>query len=72
MPRDSKLVAAEAALRAAEDRKRRRTMGPPLNLSDAALEQASVVGAGDAAVAGATWDRDSGLPGLLDAEVVER
>lgn len=72
MPRSPKLAAAEAKLRAAQDRARRKAMGPPLPISDAVLNQAAVVGEADAALAAAQWDRDSGLPGLLDAEVVER
>jgi hypothetical protein len=47
-------------------------MGPVLPLSDAALDQAATVGETDAALASAVWDRDSGLPGLLDATVQER
>lgn len=72
MPRDPKLAAAEAKLRAAQDRARRKAMGPPLPLPDAALDQAAIVGETDAALAAAQWDRDSGLPGLLDSEVRER
>jgi hypothetical protein len=68
MPRNPDLLAAERRLAAAQDKARRRALGKPLRLSDAALDQAAVVGEADAAVAEAQWDRDSGLPGLLSAE----
>jgi hypothetical protein len=68
MPRNPDLLAAERRLAAAQDKARRRALGKPLRLSDAALDQAAVVGDADAAVAEAQWDRDSGLPGLLSAE----
>jgi hypothetical protein len=72
VPRDPRLIEAERRLAAAQDKVRRKAMGPALPLSDAALDQATMVGEADAALAAAAWDRDSGLPGLLDATVRER
>jgi hypothetical protein len=72
VPRDPKLIESERRLATAQDKARRKAMGPVLPLSDAALDQAATVGETDAALASAVWDRDSGLPGLLDATVQER
>lgn len=69
MPRDPEMVAAEARLKTAQDRARRKAMGPLLKLADAALDQAAQVGELDIALAEVIWDRDSGLPGMLSAEV---
>lgn len=72
MPRDPKLVASEARLKAAQDKAKRRALGKPLPLPDAALDQAATVGETDAALASAAWDRDvPELAGLLDAEVLD-
>ncbi len=70
--RNAKIVASEKKLKVAQDKARRRALGPPLRLSDSALDQAATVGDADAAVAESQWDRDvPELAGLLDAEVQE-
>lgn len=68
------LVAAQHALTAAQDRKRRRAMGRPLALSDAALDALSAVGDADVAAAAALWRmaNPGPLAMLLEAETVER
>jgi hypothetical protein len=73
MPDKPDARAAEARLKAAQDRKRRRQMGKPLALSDSALEQAAEVREADAANAVAYWRQNApaGFKNLLDAEPEE-
>lgn len=68
------LVAAQQALTAAQDRKRRRALGKPLALSDAALDALSTVSDADVAAAENLWRAANPGPlgDLLDAETVER
>lgn len=63
---------AERRLRAAEDRKRRASFGPPLALTDEALDQAATVREADRESALAFWRRvaPAGFRDLLDAEPV--
>jgi hypothetical protein len=74
MPDKPNVRAAEARLKTAQDRRRRRAMGPSLKLSDSALEQAAEVREADLASATAWWDANAPpeARGLLSAEVVER
>lgn len=64
------VIAAQKRLNAAADRKRRRAMGPPLALSDAALDALAAVGPQDEPSASALWRRanPSTAGDLLDAE----
>jgi hypothetical protein len=70
---DEKAKAAERRLKAAQDRARRAKLGPPLQLTDAALDQAATVTEADIASAEAWWN--AGVPpearGLLDAQIDE-
>jgi hypothetical protein len=59
MPTDSKLAEAQARLSAAEARKRRAALGPPLQQSDADLDALSDVGPHDLGAAEALI-RDAG------------
>lgn len=47
MPRNAALTAAQQALSAAESRRRRAALGPPLQLDDAALDALAEVGPHD-------------------------
>lgn len=69
----SKLETASRKLRAAEDAKRRKAMGPPQKLSDQALEEASQVREADVESSVAFWRKNASpaFKDLLDAEVVE-
>lgn len=69
MPRDPKLVQSEARLRAAQDKARRRALGPPLALSGPALAQAAAIGPLDLAAATAFWRRwaKTGVKRILEA-----
>lgn len=51
MPRDPKLTAAEARLKAAQDRARRKAMGPPLNWTEQDLDTLSEVTPADSLTA---------------------
>jgi hypothetical protein len=63
VPRDPKLVESERRLKAAQDKARRKAIGPPLPLSDAALAQAASMGPLDLAAAAAFWRRHA-RPGV--------
>jgi hypothetical protein len=64
---------AQKRLKRAEDAKRRRAMGKPLKLTDAALEEAAQVREADVESAVAFWRKNASpeFRDLLDAEVVE-
>jgi hypothetical protein len=64
------LTDAQRRLNAAQDAARRRAMGPPLNLSDGALDTLSGVSDADMAAAEALWRaaNPGPLADLLDAE----
>lgn len=57
------LIAQQRRLNAAQDRKRRRALGPALRLSDAALDTLATVGDADVPVAEALWRAAN--PGVL-------
>lgn len=63
------LKAAQTALNAAKDAARRRAMGPPLKLGDAALDTLAAVSEADVPAADALWRiaNPGPLADLLDA-----
>lgn len=65
-------IEVEQRLKAAQDRALRAKIGAPLPLTAANLDMLSTVTDADSILASARWDRDSGLPGLLDATVQEQ
>jgi hypothetical protein len=69
MARSPDLAVAEAKLKDAQDKARRRKMGPPLALSGAALVQAAALGPVDLAAAQAFWRRHTkpGVKRLVEA-----
>ncbi len=73
MARLSRLQAAEARLKASQDRARRRAMGKPLNWTEEQLAQLATVTDADKESAAAYWRRNapSWARGLIDAEPVE-
>jgi hypothetical protein len=69
MSRNAKLQDAEKKLAEAQDRARRRALGPPLALSGPALAQAAAIGPLDLAAAQAFWRRHArpGVKRLIEA-----
>jgi hypothetical protein len=71
LPSSERAKQAEQRLKAVQDKARRKKMGPPLNLSDTALNQAAEVREVDKASAEDWWDRNAPpeARGLLRARV---